>query len=456
MECRKKGRSSSSWRGVKRKRSTQTGRSEMHGITTRWNWNRWVAAGTTAFIGAFGWPDVARADAVTDWHEIAGNTFCTGADPARGPSSIIDIAIVHVAMYDAVQNIGGKYKPYHAQISGASGSPEAATAKAAHDTLVALWSAKAAEVGTAYKEYLVKKGLKEDDPGVAVGQKVAADILAFRANDGRDPKPMPAPYLGENAIGKWRTTPPQTGYYDQMRAPWLGTVKPFVIQSGSQFRGGPPPDMKSEQYTKDYNEVKGVGAATNSTRTPEQTELANFYRSEYLCPIFQSMPREIVKAHSKSLDESARALALVSMAVADSLITVWDSKKHFLFWRPITAINEGENDGNPATAGDPAWQPFLTTPPYPDYTSGGNGVTGATVGILTLWCGKDDVPFTVTSPSKEAKEKTRNYNSLSQYAQDMEDVRIYQGLHFRFADKASRDSGMKVAAEVFKNVGTPK
>lgn len=236
----------------------------------------------------------------------------------------------------------------------------------------------------------------------------------------------------------------------------MGAAKPFVIQSGSQFRAPAPPALTSEQYAKEYNEVKGVGAATNSTRTPEQTELANFYRSEYLCPIFQSMPREIAKAQTKSIDDSSRLLALVSMAVADTAITVWDSKKHFMLWRPITAIHEGENDGNPATAGDPAWQPFLTTPPYPDYTSGGNGVTGSTTGILKLYFGKDDVAFTVTSPSKEAKEKTRNYKSFSEYAKDMVDVRIYQGLHFRFADEASRDQGMKVADVVFKNVGAPK
>jgi hypothetical protein len=427
----------------------------MHVITTRWNWNRWMAAGTAAFIGAFGWSDV-RADAVTDWHEIAANTFCTAADPARGPSSIIDIAIVHVAMYDAVQNINGKYKPYHAQISGASGSPEAALAKAAHDTLANLWPSKTADLDTAYKEYLSKKGLKEDDPGVAVGQKVAADILALRKDDGRAPNPMPTPFLGEQKVAMWRTTPPQKDYWSEMRAPWLGTVKPFVIQSGSQFRAPAPPDLKSERYAKDYNEVKAVGAATNSTRTPEQTELANFYRSEYLCPVLQDMPRDVAKTHTKSIDDSSRLLALVSIAVADTAITVWDSKKHFMLWRPITAIHEADKDGNDATAPDAAWQPFLVTPPYPDYTSGGNGVTGSTTGVLKLYFGKDDVPFTVTSPSKEAKEKTRNYKSFSEYAKDMVDVRIYQGLHFRFADEASREQGEKVAAEVFKKVGVTK
>ena len=160
------------------------------------------------------------------------------SDPARGPSTIIDIAIVHAAVYDAVQNIGGKYKPYHVQITGASGSPEAATAKAAHDMLVNLFPTKAEDLGTAYKEYLTKKGLKEDDPGVAVGQKAAAGIIALRADDGRaGPNPMAAAFIGENAIGVWRTTPPQTGYYDQMGPPWLG--KPSLSSSRAAVNSVP-------------------------------------------------------------------------------------------------------------------------------------------------------------------------------------------------------------------------
>jgi hypothetical protein len=411
-----------------------------------------LAAGTAAFLGAFSWPDVARADAVTDWHEIATNTLCTASAPTRGPSGIIDLAIVQAAVYDAVQAIGGKYKPYHTQILGASGSPEAATAKAAHDALVKLFPARADALGTTYREYLIKNGLKEDDPGVAVGKKAAAGILAGRAEDGRAPNPMPAVFMGDNAVGVWRAAAP-TG----MAASWLGTAKPFAIQSSSQFRpNNPPPKLDSEGYTKDYNEVKAVGAATNSTRTPEQTELANFYRSEVLCPLFPGIPRDVAVNHSKSIDDSARLLALVTFSVADSLISCWDSKRHFGFWRPITAIHEGENDGNPATAGAPSWKPFLNTPPYSDYTSGANNVIGATTRILELISGKDDVTFTVTSTAPEATQKTRTYNRFSDLATAMVNVRIYQGVHFRFADEAGRDQGKQVADWVFRHVGTPK
>lgn len=426
----------------------------MHVITTRWNWNRWIAAGTTALFGTLGWTDVVRADAVTDWHEITSNTVCTASAPTRGPSIFLDIAVVQAAVHDAVQAIGGKYKPYQVQIPGASGSPEAATAKASHDVLASIIPAQATALATTYKEYLAKKGLKEDDPGVAVGQKAAAGILAFRTADGRVPSVMPAAFAGDNAVGIWRATPPTN---TPMAASWMGTVKGFAIQSGSQFRPtNPPPDLKSEQYATAYNEVKALGSLDKSTRTPEQTELANFYRSEVLCPLFQRIPRDVAAAHGKSIEDNARTLALATMAISDSLIACWDSKRHFNFWRPITAIHEGENDGNPATAGDPAWQAFLATPPYSDYTSGANNVIGSMTRILELVLGKDDVTFTVVTTAPQATQKTRTYNRFSDLVTDMVNVRIYQGVHFRFADVAGRDQGKQVADWVFKHVGTPK
>ena len=422
----------------------------MHVITTRWNWNRWVAAG---LLGALGWSNAASADAVTDWQEIATNTFCSGpaTPPRSGPGGYLDMAIVQAAVYDAVQAIGGKYKPYQVTIPGASGSPEAATAKAAHDVLVAFYAPKAEELGKTYKEYLAKKGLKEDDPGVAVGQKAAAGILAMRADDGRLPNPMPVAFMGENAIGKWRPTPAANA---AMAGSFLGEVKPFAIQSSKQFQPSkPPPALTSEEYTKDYNETKAVGAKTNSTRTPEQTEMANFFTTDSpaMCRALQAAIREPVAAHVKDINESSRAIVLAAISVADAIITVWNTKKNDHTWRPITAIREGENDGNPATAGDPAWESYVNTPPYSDWTSGANGVSGALTRSHINYFGKDDVTFTIPNG-----EKTRTYNKLSDFAKDIVDVRIYQGIHFRFADVAGREQGEKVADYVFKNVATPK
>lgn len=420
-------------------------------------WNKWIAAATTVLLGTLGWSDV-RADAVTDWHEIAATTLCKTTPPLRpGPHGFLELAVVQAAVYDAVQAIGGKYKPYRVTIPGASGSPEAATAKAAHDVLAHVFPSQAEKLGTTYKEYLTKKGLKEDDPGVAVGQKAAAGIIAFRADDGRNPTPPPAPFVGEKKIGVWRSTPPANL---PMASSWLGEAKPFAIQSNTQFRAKPPPALTSEEYAKDYNETKAVGAKTNSTRTPEQTEIADFFDTNHLCMTFQRAPHNVVAnavaAGTKSVEESSRILMLVTMSFSDALIVCWNDKRYYGIWRPSTAINEGEDDGNPATAGDPAWQPYLNNPPYSDYTSGANSVMAAIARTLINVFGKDDMTFTITSESPTAKEKTRTYTKFSGMMDDMIAARIYQGIHFRFADQAGRELGEKVADYVFKNVGTPK
>ena len=194
-----------------------------------------------------------------------------------------------------------------------------------------------------------------------------------------------------------------------MAAPWLGEVKPFVVQSSSQFQPPkPPPALTSEEYTKDYNEVKAVGAKTNSTRTPEQTELANFYSTDNpaFCRACQSVIREPVVAHVKDINESSRAIALASLSVADAVITVWHTKRNDTIWRPITAIHEADKDGNPATDPDPSWMPYLNTPPYSDWTSGANGLSGAISRSHTNFFGKDDVTFTITNGGEDRAPTT--------------------------------------------------
>lgn len=393
---------------------------------------------------------------MVDWNAIAIDAIQKASPPRPGPVGFLDAAVVQAAVYDAVQAIGGRYKPYRIEIQGASGSPDAAAAKAAHDVLVNILPAQAASLETAYRDYLTKKGLAENDPGVAVGQKAAAGIIALRANDGRAPNPPPAPFAGETKPGMWRPTtsyqpgaPPSNS---PMAAPWLGAVPGFTLQSGDQFRAKPPPALTSERYTKDYNEVKALGAFSNSTRTEQQTQLALFYAGLNV-EIWYRPLRDVAAKHLDKIDDSARLMVLGSLAIADALITCWNSKKHYVFWRPITAIQEGENDGNPATAGDPSWQSLVNTPPYPDYTSGANNVAAALTRTLALLFGKDDMSFTVTSVYPESAQKTRTYARFSEMASDMVDSRLYQGIHFRFADEAGRDEGTQVAEWVFSHVG---
>ena len=428
-------------------------------------WNQRLAAVTTAplmVLAALSWSHVASADAVLDWNAIAVNTISTASPPRPGPVGFLDMAVVQAAVYDAVQAIDGKFKPYHVQIPGASGSPEAAAAKAAHDVLVQIFPAQATSLDTAYRDYLANKALAEDNPGVAVGQKAAAGILVLRANDGRVPNPLPPPFTGDTKLGVWRPTtsyqppPPPSGA--PMATPWLGAVPCFALQSGDQFRAKPPPSLTSQQYVTEYQEVKALGAHSNSTRTPEQTELAYFYagKNGNNFVLWHRALRDVAAANVKNIGDSARLLALANLAIADAVITAWDSKRHYVLWRPVTAIQEGENDGNAATAGDPSWQPLLNTPPYPEYTSGANNVTGALTRTLALFFGKDEMSFTVTSDYPEAAQKTRTYSRFSDMASDMVDVRIYHGVHFRFGDEEGRDQGRQVAEWVFGHVAAAR
>jgi hypothetical protein len=402
---------------------------------------------------------VAHGDAVTDWNTIAMDTISAATPPRPGPVPFLDIAVVQAAVYDGVQAIGGRYKPYKVAISGASGSPEVAVAKAARDVLISIFPDKSESLDLMYRGYLVKKGLKENDPGVAVGEKAATGIIAAYASNVRVPNPSPDPFRGDTKPGMWRPTisyqygPPPSN--SAMATPWLGTITSFTLNSGDQFRAKPPPTLTSEEYTKAYNEVKDLGSFSNSKRNEKQEELAQFYAGDFF-KLYQNILQEATKKRVDKIDDSARLMALSTMAVADAVVTCWDSKRHYAFWRPVTAIQEGENDGNPNTVGDPNWQPFLNTPPYPDYTSGANNLIGSLTRTFSLFFEKDDVPFTVTSMNPKSTQKTREYKKFSDMASDMVETRILHGLHFRFADEAARDQGRQVAEWVFSQVGAPK
>ena len=393
------------------------------------------------------------ADAVLDWNLIAVQTLVAAAPPRPGPVGFLDLAIVQAAVYDAVQAIDGRFEPYYARVPGASGSPEVAAAKAAHDVLVNIFPGQAAALDTAYHDYLAAHVLAEDDPAVAVGQVTAASILALRADDGRVPSPLPPPFIGGTAPGEWRPTPSfQAGpppSLAPMATPWLGAVPPFTLNSGDQYRPKPPPPLDSKRYARDYNEVKALGSLVGSARTPEQTALASFYPGITFI-VFQRTLRDIANAHLDNIGDRARLLALANLAMADAVITAWDSKRYFNFWRPLTAIQEGNNDGNPATVGDPAWQPFLNTPNYPDYTSGFNNVVGAMTRTLALFFGTDHMTFNVTT-TNPVPDPTRTYHRFSDMAVDAVNVRIYHGIHFRFADTEARKQGRLVAEWAFRH-----
>ena len=322
-----------------------------------------------------------------------------------------------------------------------------------------------ADTDAKYMQYLTANGLI-GDPGILVGQQAALGIINLRVNDGRF-APGP-PFTGGTGPGEWRPTesfnlPPGTSpptppgpppSFAPMAVPWLGNVLPFTLTSPSQFRADPHPALTSPQYTRAYNEVKALGSLTSTARTAEQTDLAYFYAGNFFL-IWNSGVTGLAAQHVDRLGDAARLFALVYLAQADAGITAWDSKKFYNFWRPLTAIREGDTDGNPGTIADPDWKPLINTPNYPDYTSGANNVTGAATKMLALFFKGDRMTFTLTTNYPLAVQKTRTYRHFSDAAQDVVDVRVYEGIHFRFADTAARRQGRDVAKWTYKHALRP-
>lgn len=404
-------------------------------------------------------PASVRADAVADWNLIAMQRIAE-ANPAHPPPvTFIDMAIVQAAIYDAVQAIERHYKPYHVEIEGASGSPAAATAKAARDVLVNLFPDQTPTIDNIYNQYLKDHSLSPADPGVAVGATAAAGIIALRANDGRFP-PGHMPFVGGKNPGEWRPTdsfigtPPAPPPFSPMAARWVANVTPFALKSGDQFRAGPPPPLTSHNYTRDYNEVKAMGARFNSSRTDEQTDLALFWASNYVA-LWNRALRDIAEAQNLNIGDSARLFALVNLAMADAIVTAWDSKVAYASWRPLTAIRSGNDDTNPDTVGDSEWQPLINNPNYPDHTSGANNNSGAATRMLELFFGTNEMSFIVRTTNAAAIQQTRTYSRFSDAAQDVVDARIYEGIHFRFADEDARKQGRHVAQWVFDHFLKP-
>jgi len=396
-------------------------------------------------------PGTVRADAVTDWNAIAVETI-VNAGPTHGSAvSFLDNATVQIAVYDAVAAYSGKFKAYHVQITGASGSLTAAVAAAAHEVLVNRFPAQTASLDMIYNDYLANHGLAANDPGVSSGKQAAAGIIALGANDRTFPH-NPTRYPASNEIGVWRPTPSYLPgappSLSPALAPWLANVTPFTLTSDSQYRTLGPPPLGSQQYAAAFNEIKTLGARFNSSRTTEQTELALFWNTNYLVTWNKAL-RDIAVANGLATPDSARLLALANLAMADAAITAWDSKFHYVFWRPVTAIQEGDSDGNPATTGDPNWQPFINTPNYPEYSSGANNVTGAATRMLALFFGADQMTFVMTTTNAASPQPARTYHRFSDVAEDVVNARVYEGIHFRFADVDARMQGRHVAQWAF-------
>jgi hypothetical protein len=412
-----------------------------------------VSLMTTAFIAP------AVANEVLTWNETALKV--SKADGQNNMQVTRTLAMVQGAVHDALNAINRRYAAYYFEGPGETGaSPDAAVAAAAHTVLVGVVSSfgtpaqKMAALALAEDAYMASLSRVSNDAaktqGVAVGRAAGAAMLALRKDDGAT---KDTPYTPGTGLGKWRPhpnpDPPNPPIADAERArgyapssvPGWGNVTPFTLLSASQFWLPGPPALTSETYAKDYNEVKSLGGQVSTARTPEQTEIARFW-FQGPSSMYQ-IARTVAAQRNLDAWDSARLLGLTSMVMADDYIAGFKIRYVYDFWRPVTAIREGDTDGNDATAGDPSWNSLQNTPAVSDYPSTQSTFSGAVAEVLAGVLGTDQVSFSLTSgpPFPDIK---RSFTSFSQVAQESADSRVYAGIHFRTACKDGLTLGRKI------------
>ncbi|MDA0167599.1 vanadium-dependent haloperoxidase [Solirubrobacter taibaiensis] len=388
-------------------------------------------------------PASARADAVTDWNANAVAALVTTA--GQSPTvSTVHLAMVHGAVYDAVNSIDGRGDAYLVDVRARRWySRDAAAAAAAYRVLLGIVPAQQATLTAQYDASLaaIPAGPAKSG-GVAVGEIAAAAMLTARTGDGRGGAyrfPAPATPTDPWPIGQWRPVLPA---FVNDPAAWIKDVRPFIISDPARYSSRGPDPLTSRRYAREFDEVKTVGSATSTTRTPDQTDQARFW-AEGPQP-WTRVARQLALDRGRSSAENARMFALMYMAGADTIISVWTDKARWLFWRPITAIREAGSDGNPHTAPDTSWTPLINTPPYPDQPSGLSSVSAAMAATLNATFGHH-VRFSVTSLSSNT---TRSYDRFDDAVDEVIDARVYSGIHFRKADEDGATIGERVARHV--------
>ncbi|MEV4282611.1 vanadium-dependent haloperoxidase [Actinoplanes xinjiangensis] len=378
-------------------------------------------------------------DAVITWNTYAQTAIWEVARENPWVQSR-SFAMVQGAVYDAVNAIAGQpYQPYlSAPRTTGRESTDAAVAAAAHRVLTALFPAQRDRLRTQYDDYLtgIPDGRAERS-GIAVGERTADAMLAARAGDGA---------FGVEAFpvgtepGRWRPTPPTFAN----AGAWSADMRPFVLPRADLFRTAGPPSLTSAAYTREFDEIKAIGAVNSATRTPDQTDAARWWHDRRLGQ--WEINRQLAVTQRLDAVQTARLLAMVNIAASDANTACFNEKRHWGFWRPVTAIQLAETDGNPDTTGDPAWMPLLITPGSPDYTSGHGCATGSNMTMLRLFFGRDDIPFHATSADTGT---TRYFTGFSDALQELIDARVWGGIHFRSADTAGAGIGAKTSVYLY-------
>jgi hypothetical protein len=393
-------------------------------------------------------------DTILEWNRILLTTL--GTPGATSPTVFFtrSLALMHVAIFDALNSFDHVYTPYFDRVPVPSGaSREAAVAQAAHDTLVGMFPSQASIYGAALAAQLSRLPAGAAQDGARVGAAAARAILDLRRDDGWNR--TPEPYLLPSLPGYWQPVPPanaaaQFGHY--------GDVTPFVIGSARQFTPEPPPVLTSQRYADDFNEVKAIGGTTSATRTADQTLVARLFAvvptvtTTGIPAVWNNLVRDLIRARQLNDLEAARLYALVNTTFHDALFVSFSSKFLYGLWRPVTAIREAARDGNTATAPDPEFTSLVPTPPYPTYPGNYACLAGAIAQVFTRYFGRDDMSFAITWAAPNGPAITRSYNGFRQLADEAARSRVYGGIHFNFDTTSSLGVCVPLGDYVFENM----
>jgi hypothetical protein len=388
----------------------------------------------------------AFANVITDWDEkaVAVVTPMSNLGGTTPYMAVRMLGIVHAAMFDAVNSIEHRYHPYLVQLpADPATSKEAAAAAAAARVLATIDPKTADDMKAALASYLtpITEGAAKSD-GVKLGEAVAAKVLEARANDGCD---APDAYRPRTSPGVYVPTA------ITINSMWPD-MKPFAMTSGSQFRPKPPTALDSKEWATDFNELRDYGGKISTKRTAQQTETALFWTSPLLA--YQPLIRQLVTAKQMGVVDSARFMALEAVALNDAIIAVLDAKYHYNFWRPITAIRNGDIDGNPATDSEASWQPVASTPMHPEYPCSHCIQSAAVAAVVKAVLGGADIPEVVlTSPATPGV--THRWTNLTAFTEEVANARIWAGFHYRFSTRVGTDMGIQIGEYVTKNMMQP-
>jgi hypothetical protein len=388
-------------------------------------------------------PAAGRADVILDWNAIMQATV-SGQPPF--PQARF-AAITQLAVFEAVNAITRHYKPYLGTISAPSGaSADAAAVAAAHTVLKNYFPASVLTLDLSRANSLAQI---PDSPaktaGIAVGEAAAAAMIAARASDGSAPAAFSLPASSDPGV--WQVTPSCSaagGAFFHWR-----NVKPFGILSASQFRLDGPPALTSNRYARSYNEVKEVGGINSTERPADRTNVARFYAAVSPVGVWNPVARQLAAAQAMSLSQNARAFALLNMALSDGAVASFDTKYAYNTWRPETGIRSGGIDGNDKTDPDAAFTPFIAAPCFPGYPSGHATLSNAGRGVLELIYGTGRYPLSLSNAAVPGV--TLNYTALDQITGDIDDARVYGGIHFRFDQEAGTGLGLRVGNFVYRH-----